>query len=147
MDTQETNHWWNFPSRQWSALLRDREEQVFLVLTLLLGALIGMIVVAFILLTERFGARLYPVGGTPWRRLLVPVAGSLLMGYLLYRFFPDARGSGVPQTKAALFARGGKISLGTVFGNAGQRNSFGAGRTGRASWRRNSIRIGKEAGT
>jgi CIC family chloride channel protein len=116
MDTQETNHWWNFPSRQWSALLRDREEQVFLVLTLLLGALIGMIVVAFILLTERFGARLYPVGGTPWRRLLVPVAGSLLMGYLLYRFFPDARGSGVPQTKAALFARGGKISLGTVFG-------------------------------
>jgi CIC family chloride channel protein len=38
------------------------------------------------------------------------------MGYLLYRFFPDARGSGVPQTKAALFARGGRISLGTVVG-------------------------------
>jgi CIC family chloride channel protein len=38
------------------------------------------------------------------------------MGYLLYRFFPDARGSGVPQTKAALYARGGRISLGTVFG-------------------------------
>ena len=38
------------------------------------------------------------------------------MGYLLYRFFPDARGSGVPQTKAALHARGGRISLGTVFG-------------------------------
>jgi CIC family chloride channel protein len=38
------------------------------------------------------------------------------MGYLLYRFFPDARGSGVPQTKAALFARGGRITLGTVLG-------------------------------
>jgi CIC family chloride channel protein len=38
------------------------------------------------------------------------------MGYLLYRFFPDARGSGVPQTKAALFARGGRISIGTVVG-------------------------------
>src|SRR5438094_8094455 len=38
------------------------------------------------------------------------------MGYLLYRFFPDARGSGVPQTKAALYARGGRISLGTVIG-------------------------------
>src|SRR5204863_1694481 len=38
------------------------------------------------------------------------------MGYLLYRFFPDARGSGVPQTKAALYARGGLISLGTVVG-------------------------------
>lgn len=116
MEKQNIKNWWDFPSRQWSALLRDREEQVFLVLTLFIGALIGLVVVAFILLTERFGMRLYPSGGSPWRRLLVPVGGSLLMGYFLYRFFPDARGSGVPQTKAALFARSGKISLGTVFG-------------------------------
>jgi CIC family chloride channel protein len=108
--------WWRAPSRPWKALLHEREEQVFLVLTLLIGALVGLVVVAFILLTERSGARLYPAGGAPWRRLFVPVAGSLAMGYLLYRFFPDARGSGVPQTKAALFARGGRISLGTVFG-------------------------------
>jgi chloride channel protein, CIC family len=47
---------------------------------------------------------------------VVPAAGSLAMGYLLYRFFPDARGSGVPQTKAALFAREGKITLSTVLG-------------------------------
>jgi len=108
--------WWKAPARQWTLLLHDREEQVFLVLTLLIGALVGAIVVAFILLTERFGARLYPVGGAAWRRLLVPVAGSLGMGYLLFRYFPDARGSGVPQTKAALFAREGRITLGTVFG-------------------------------
>jgi chloride channel protein, CIC family len=109
--------WWNAPSRQWSALLRDREEQVFLVLTLLIGALVGLAVVAFILTTERFGARLYPSGGAvAWRRLCVPVMGSLAMGYLLYRFFPDARGSGVPQTKAALYARGGRIELRTVIG-------------------------------
>jgi CIC family chloride channel protein len=108
--------WWQAPSRQWNALLHEREEQVFLVLTLLIGALVGITVVAFILLTERSGARLYPTGGAPWRRLLVPVVGSLGMGYLLYRFFPDARGSGVPQTKAALFARGGRISAGTIFG-------------------------------
>lgn len=38
------------------------------------------------------------------------------MGYLLARYFPDARGSGVPQTKAALFAREGYISLRTVIG-------------------------------
>jgi CIC family chloride channel protein len=108
--------WWSASSQQWNALLRAREEQVFLVLTLLIGALVGLIVVAFILVTERFGVRLYPVGGAAWRRLLVPVIGSLGMGYLLYRFFPDARGSGVPQTKAALYARGGRISLATVFG-------------------------------
>lgn len=108
--------WWNASSKQWTAFLHDREEQIFLVLTLLIGAVVGAVVVAFILLTERFGAKLYPAGGAGWRRLLVPVVGSLGMGYLLYRFFPDARGSGVPQTKAALYARGGRISLGTVFG-------------------------------
>jgi CIC family chloride channel protein len=113
---QSENNWWHKSSQQWSAILRDREEQVFLILTLVIGALVGLLVVAFILLTERFGARLYPAGGAAWRRLLVPLAGSLGMGYLLYRYFPDARGSGVPQTKAALYARDGYISLGTVFG-------------------------------
>src|SRR6266403_1824258 len=115
-EEQPSAIWWKAPARHWTLLLRDREEHVFLILTLLIGALVGMTVVAFILLTERFGARLYPSGGAAWRRLLVPVVGSLGMGFLLYRFFPDARGSGVPQTKAALFARGGRISLGTVFG-------------------------------
>jgi chloride channel protein, CIC family len=98
------------------AELRQREGQIFLVLALLIGALTGLAVVAFILLTERMGMRLYPVGGAPWRRLLFPVAGSLSIGYLLYRYFPNARGSGVPQTKAALFAREGRITLRTVFG-------------------------------
>jgi len=98
------------------AELRRRESQVFLVLALVIGALTGLAVVAFIVLTERLGMRLYPVGGAPWRRLLFPVVGSLGVGYLLYRYFPNARGSGVPQTKAALFAREGRITLRTVLG-------------------------------
>ena len=104
------------PSVRWLKFLAQREDQVFLVLTLLIGVLVGLAVVAFILVTERFGARLYPAGGAAWRRLLVPSVASLVMGYLLYRFFPEARGSGVPQTKAALFARDGKITLSTVLG-------------------------------
>jgi chloride channel protein, CIC family len=96
--------------------LRQREGQIFLILALVIGALTGLAVVAFIMLTERLGMRLYPVGGAPWRRLLFPVVGSLSIGYLLYRYFPNARGSGVPQTKAALFARGGRITLRTVLG-------------------------------
>ncbi len=98
------------------AKLLQREDQVFLALALVIGALTGLAVVAFILLTERMGMRLYPAGGAPWRRLLFPVVGSLGIGYLLYRYFPNARGSGVPQTKAALFARGGRITLSTVLG-------------------------------
>src|SRR6202521_4611311 len=104
------------PLRGWNTLLKQREDQVFLVLTLLIGALVGAVLVAFILLTERFGTHLYPSADAPWRRLLIPVLGSLGMGYLLYRYFPDARGSGVPQTKAALFARDGRITLSTVLG-------------------------------
>jgi CIC family chloride channel protein len=96
--------------------LRQREGQIFLILALVIGALTGLAVVAFIVLTERLGMKLYPVGGAPWRRLLFPVVGSLSIGYLLYRYFPNARGSGVPQTKAALFARGGRITLRTVLG-------------------------------
>jgi len=108
--------WWNAAIVKWRAFLNDREEQVFLVLTLLIGALVGLIVVAFIEITGRFGARLYPPDAAAWRRFLVPVAGSLVMGYLLYKYFPDARGSGVPQTKAALYARGGFISFSTLLG-------------------------------
>jgi CIC family chloride channel protein len=102
--------------KRWRVFSEQREEQVFLALTLVIGALVGLVVVAFIVLTERLGMRLYPVGSDAWRRALIPVAGSLAMGNLLARYFPNARGSGVPQTKAALFAREGFISLRTVLG-------------------------------
>jgi chloride channel protein, CIC family len=108
--------WWRTPVR-WARLeFAEREGQVLLVLAILIGALTGLAVVAFILLTERVGMRLYPVGSAAWHRVLIPAVGSLGMGYLLYKYFPDARGSGVPQTKAALYARDGVITLGTTLG-------------------------------
>jgi CIC family chloride channel protein len=100
--------------------LRDRilqrEDQLFLLLTLIIGAIVGLTVVAFIVATERVGLRLYPAEGAAWRRFITPVIGSLITGYLLYRYFPEARGSGIPQTKTALFAGTGNISLRTVIG-------------------------------
>ena len=89
---------------------------MFLALTLVIGALVGLTVVAFIWFTEHVALRVYPVGSPGWHRFFAPVIGSLAMGYLLFKYFPDARGSGVPQTKAALYARGGYISLSTVLG-------------------------------
>src|SRR5256885_1493791 len=114
--TPPTAAWRDVPTRRWNEFLKQREEHVFLLLSLLIGALVGAIVVAFIVLTEHVGMRLYPLDASVWRRLLIPIASSLVMGYLLFKYFPDARGSGVPQTKAALYARGGYISLATVFG-------------------------------
>ena len=108
--------WWKTLVVDRLRKLQEREDQIFLVLTLVIGALTGLAVVAFIVLTERMGMRLYPAGGAPWRRLLFPVSGSLVIGYLLFRYFPEARGSGVPQTKAALYAHDGRITMRTVLG-------------------------------
>jgi CIC family chloride channel protein len=59
---------------------------------------------------------MYPPGGAGWRRVLVPTLGALGTGILLARVFPDARGSGIPQTRAAIFIHDGRITLRTVFG-------------------------------
>ena len=95
---------------------RRYEDKVLLLLTLIIGAVVGLVVVAFILVTENLGARLYPGTVAAWRRLVIPVAGSLVAGILLSRYFPNARGSGIPQTKTALFVRDGFISIRTVLG-------------------------------
>jgi CIC family chloride channel protein len=95
---------------------RDRENRVAIILSLVIGVLVGLVVVAFVLLTGRLSARMYPAGGAAWRRLVIPVIGSLVSGILLYRFFPDARGSGIPQTKFAIFINQGYLSLRTVLG-------------------------------
>ena len=92
---------------------------MLLVLTLIIGAVVGLVVVAFIVLTENLGARMYPAGGAAWRRVLVPLAGALVTGFLLSKYFPNARGSGIPQTKVALFLHDGYISLKTVMGKFG----------------------------
>lgn len=100
--------------------IRHRYEDTFLlVLTLIIGAVVGLVVVAFILLTENLGARAYPAGGASWRRVLIPVLGALGTGFLLFRYFPNARGSGIPQTKVALFLQDGFISFRTVAGKFG----------------------------
>src|SRR5579863_4558186 len=108
--------------RRWAARVSARLEQLrgsdqlLLILSLVIGALVGLVVVAFIVLTGRLAERMYPPGGAGWRRILVPVLGSLSTGYLLWRYFPFARGSGIPQTKFALFVNDGRISARTVLG-------------------------------
>ncbi len=96
--------------------LEQHEDKVFFILTLMIGAAVGLVIVAFIVLTENLGSKMYPAGGAAWRRVLVPTAGSLVTGLLLVRYFRDARGSGIPQTKIALFLHSGVIRLRTVVG-------------------------------
>jgi CIC family chloride channel protein len=102
--------------RRWAERLRSSEDQLTIVLSLIIGVLVGLVVVAFILLTGRLAANMYPAGGAAWRRVVIPTVGSLATGYLLFKYFPNARGSGIPQTKFALFIQDGYISLRTVLG-------------------------------
>jgi CIC family chloride channel protein len=102
--------------RQWQSELRHSENQLTILLSVVIGALVGLVIVAFILLTGRLSASMYPAGGAGWRRILVPTLGSFCTGYLLWRFFPFARGSGIPQTKAALAIDDGRITFRTIAG-------------------------------
>ena len=112
----EMSRVWKARLLKWLEDYRRSDSQLPLLLSLVIGALVGLVVVAFILLTGRLAAHMYPAGGAGWRRILVPTLGSLSTGYLLYRYFPNARGSGIPQTKFALFIQDGYISFRTVLG-------------------------------
>ena len=96
--------------------MNRRQDRLLIALSLVIGVIVGLTTVAFILLTGRLAARMYPPESAAWRRVVVPTAGALISGYLLFRFFPNARGSGIPQAKFALFIRDGYISLRTVLG-------------------------------
>jgi CIC family chloride channel protein len=119
--TAESPENWRSRLGHWTdgKALLQHEDKILLLLTLIIGALVGLVVAAFIYVTENLGARMYPAGGAAWRRVLIPTGGALITGYLLSRFFTNARGSGIPQTKAALFLRDGYISLRTVLGKFG----------------------------
>ncbi len=94
----------------------DNGDRALILLSILIGIMVGLTTVAFILLTGRLAARMYPPDSAAWRRVLVPVLGTLVSGFLLFRYFPNARGSGIPQAKFALFIQDGYISLKTVLG-------------------------------
>ncbi|MFN7946027.1 MAG: chloride channel protein [Blastocatellia bacterium] len=92
-----------------------RERQKIYLLTLLIGGLCGLAAVSFHLLLDFFQAHfIYAAAAVEhwWRWLLVilvPALGGLIAGAGLYFFAPDARGSGIPQVKAAYYLEGGRI--------------------------------------
>ena len=49
--------------------LRVREDQLALILSGIIGAVVGFVIVAFILLTGRVASHLYPPGGPGWGRV------------------------------------------------------------------------------
>ncbi len=97
---------------------RLREEQIFLVIAVVVGVYAGLSVAVFRVSIDWF--RLWALGSSLMPRfpriVLVPPAVGLLIGILVTRFFPAARGSGVNQTKSALYVDDGYIPFRTVVG-------------------------------
>ncbi len=95
-----------------------RDERLFLVLSIFIGVLSGLLVVAFRIAIDWI--RLLTLGSAPhpgqFRLLIVPGIAGLVVAALVVWFFPAARGSGVNQTKAALYVYDGYISFRTVIG-------------------------------
>jgi CIC family chloride channel protein len=91
--------------------LRLRENQLFLALTIVVGVLAGLSAVMFSLAIDWTSRGLFGLDPGPARLLLVPMGASLVAGLALSWWFPDARGSGIPQTKAAFHLHGGVIPL------------------------------------
>jgi CIC family chloride channel protein len=95
-----------------------REPQLFLLLAVIIGLFSGLAVVLFRIAIDWTRLKLLGSALTPTPRavLLVPVLGGLVVAFLVIRFFPRVRGSGVNQTKAAVYVYDGFIPFNTVIG-------------------------------
>lgn len=89
--------------------LRLREGQIFLVLTIVIAVIAGLVAVLFTLAIQSAQHLFFGLSPSSARLILVPTLVSLGAGILLKYFFPEARGSGVPQTKAAFHLDNGRI--------------------------------------
>jgi chloride channel protein, CIC family len=100
--------------RRW----RFTEEHLFLLLAILIGILSGLAVVCFRITIETVRLWLFGSGVhvTPQRMVAVPVLTSLVVAVLVMVVFPRVRGSGVNQTKAALYIYDGFIPFRTAIG-------------------------------
>src|SRR6204780_3512614 len=94
------------------------EELFFLILSVFIGIFSGLAVVCFRLAIDwTHLALLGPLPQThSWRLFAVPSLAGLLVAVLVIHVFPGIRGSGVNQTKSALYIFNGFIPFRTAVG-------------------------------
>jgi len=94
------------------------EERFFLLLSIFIGVYAGLAVVCFRLTIE--WTRIYTLGSslaiTGPRLIIAPAVAGLVVAFLVMKVFPAVRGSGVNQTKSALYISNGYIPLRTAIG-------------------------------
>jgi chloride channel protein, CIC family len=94
------------------------EDRFFLILSVFIGIFSGLAVVCFRVAID--WSRIALMGPLPhpsaWRIIGAPAAVGLLVAVLVIHFFPQVRGSGVNQTKAALYIFNGYIPFRNAIG-------------------------------
>ncbi len=94
------------------------EDRLFLFLAVLIGIFSGLSVVCFRVAIE--WAQFAFLGSTLTPKIprvfLAPTIGGVGVALLVIYFFPRARGSGVNQTKAAVYVSNGYVPFSTVIG-------------------------------
>ena len=104
--------------------LRLPANQKYFVLTITIAVACGLMAVSYHYLIRLISANLIEramVVSGPSRviwMLVVPTAGGLAAGLLIYYFAPEARGSGIPQVKIAYSLNYGKVPMRVAAGKA-----------------------------
>jgi len=104
--------WLSFGTRLFSL----SEGNLFLLLAIAIGIFSGLAVVCFRMAIEWIRLGLLGTAPPPMRILLVPAGAGRVVAFLVQKFFPGARGSGVNQTKAAVYVFDGYVPFRTVIG-------------------------------
>jgi chloride channel protein, CIC family len=99
-------------------IAQGREERVFLLLSIFIGVISGLLVVSFRMAIDWLSVLLLGSSPNPHqlRLVIVPAVAGLVIAVLTRYVFPNVRGSGINQTKAALYIHNGYISFRTVIG-------------------------------
>jgi chloride channel protein, CIC family len=110
--------WQKFRSQWERGIPALGEGNLFLLLAVLIGIFSGLGVVLFRIAIEwtqleLLGPAIHP---SPLRLLLAPTLTGLVVAALVIRVFPRVRGSGVNQTKAAVYIFNGYVPFSTVIG-------------------------------
>ncbi len=97
---------------------KKTEHTFMIIVAVIIGALAGFGAIAIRTMIEIISEFSFYGGGTlleniinsPWYiKILLPAAGGLLVGPLIYFFAREAKGHGVPEVMQAILMKGGKI--------------------------------------
>jgi chloride channel protein, CIC family len=97
---------------------RVTDIQRVLLLSIAIGVFAGLLVVCFHMTIDLVSWTTLgtPIGASRWATVLAPTVGGGLSALLVLFAFPEAAGSGLAHTKAALYISDGYVPSSTVFG-------------------------------